>query len=171
MNEFAKLIHEGNASRGFWENPNSIKKCALLALGELCEAVEGDRNNNWCTPADLESYIQGHSPFEGAIKDTVQDEFADVIIRIYDYAYYYKLNLDEPINTEEAKQYLVDDMCDAIFDIITSEFRKYYKTRPIKLISLVYALADRVGIYNLDFHIQAKLSYNSSRPYKHGKKY
>jgi NTP pyrophosphatase (non-canonical NTP hydrolase) len=117
FNELAKEIHEGNAARGFWEEDRKLTEVVMLTVCELAEAIEADRANKWVTETDLIKYLNKYEPdvFRKTIKDTVQDEIADAIIRILDFSH--KFNID------------------------------------------------------LDFHIKAKLNYNASRPYKHGKSY
>jgi NTP pyrophosphatase (non-canonical NTP hydrolase) len=117
FNELAKEIHEGNASRGFWEGERKLTEVVMLTVCELAEAIEADRAEKWATEQDILQYKNISTPerFKENIKDTVQDEIADAIIRLLDFSH--KFNID------------------------------------------------------LDFHIKAKLDYNASRPYKHGKTY
>lgn len=117
FNELAKEIHEGNAARGFWEGKRKLTEVVMLTVCELAEAIEADRANKWATEQDILQYKNIETPerFKENIKDTVQDEIADAIIRLLDFSH--KFNID------------------------------------------------------LDFHIKAKLDYNASRPYKHGKTY
>lgn len=161
MNDFAKLIHEGNASRGFWENPMSVKKCAALALGELYEAIEAHRKGRFIT-----SKI--YKDFELEIKDSVQDELADAVIRLLDYSAYYKIDVSKALQSDDISE-LSTDFVEAIFDI-TTLFSRYYKTNTAKLINLIYGLSKHENI-DLMWHVQEKLKYNATRPYKHGKKY
>jgi NTP pyrophosphatase (non-canonical NTP hydrolase) len=117
FNQLAKEIHEGNASRGFWEGERKLTEVVMLSVCELAEAIEADRAGKWCTETDIIQYLNIPTPsrFQENIKDSVQDEIADAIIRILDFSH--KFNID------------------------------------------------------LDFHIKAKLNYNASRAYKHGKNY
>jgi NTP pyrophosphatase (non-canonical NTP hydrolase) len=117
FNELAKEIHEGNAARGFWEGERKLTEVAMLTVCELSEAIEADRKKYWSEKIhiDLLKHEFDKDFFFENIKDTVQDEIADAIIRILDFSH--KFNID------------------------------------------------------LDFHIKAKLQYNASRPYKHGKTY
>lgn len=117
FNELAKEIHEGNAARGFWDDERKLTEVVMLTVCELSEAIEADRAGKWATENNLVQYLNNPVPavFRENIKDTVQDEIADAIIRLLDFSH--KFNID------------------------------------------------------LDFHIHAKLKYNASRPYKHGKTY
>lgn len=100
LDAHATLIASWNASQGFWESDNTGEKIALMH-SELSEALEADRK-------DLAS---DHIPeFSG-----VEEELADCMIRILDFAGHHDLRLAEAFT--------------------------------------------------------AKLQYNLSRPYKHGKAY
>lgn len=117
FNELAKDIYEGNAARGFWEGDRKLTEVVMLTVCELAEAIEADRAKKWASEQDILQYKNIPTPerFKENIKDTVQDEVADAIIRILDFAH--KFGID------------------------------------------------------IDFHVKAKLEYNASRPYKHGKNY
>lgn len=117
FNKLAKEIHEGNVARGFWEDERKLTEVVMLTVCELAEAIEADRAQKWAIETDLIQYLNRPTPerFKENIKDTVQDEIADAIIRLLDFSH--KFGID------------------------------------------------------LDFHIKAKLEYNASRPYKHGKTY
>lgn len=117
FNELAKTIHEGNAARGFWEGERKLTEVVMLTVCELAEVIEADRAGKWANENNLVEYLNNPAPavFRENIKDTVQDEIADAIIRLLDFSH--KFGID------------------------------------------------------LDFHINAKLIYNASRPYKHGKQY
>jgi NTP pyrophosphatase (non-canonical NTP hydrolase) len=117
FNSLSKTIHEGNAARGFWEGERKLTEVVMLTVCELAEAIEADRSGKWCSAVEISQYKNRPIPerFKELIKDSVQDEIADAIIRLLDFSH--KFGID------------------------------------------------------LDFHIQAKLDYNASRPYKHGKTY
>ena len=101
FNAYAEVIHEINVSKGFWDGAcNNAEKIALMH-SELSEALEADRKN---LPSDKIPDFTG-----------LEEELADCIIRILDFAGYHKLELAKAIT--------------------------------------------------------AKLRYNLTRPYKHGKRY
>lgn len=84
----AKEIHEGNVKRGFWDNERSLSEVLMLIRTEMSEAVEADRKGR---NANTEKYKKLEKKdrfstvfFSQIIKDTVEDELADVVIRILD---------------------------------------------------------------------------------------
>jgi NTP pyrophosphatase (non-canonical NTP hydrolase) len=123
INELAKQIHEGNKKRGFYEGEKNIGEMLALIHSEVSEALEAHREGrhikdpvdlSWALSTNDESHFyQEHFPEK--IKDTFEDELADIVIRVFDLAAYKGIDIEG--------------------------------------------------------HIMAKLRYNSSRPYKHGKKY
>jgi len=83
----ATLISQFMAEQGFWESDNTGEKIALMH-SELSEAFEADRKN-----LDAE-HIPG---FTG-----VEEELADVIIRILDFAGHHQLRLGEALSAKIA---------------------------------------------------------------------
>ena len=108
LNELRDKIHANAVSKGFYNDEmNGWAKACNLDIGveaikhaffaqeialihsELSEAIEADRKNNHanmdcfcaCT-FDSDSEIVRKEAFDAFIKDTVEDEFADTIIRI-----------------------------------------------------------------------------------------
>lgn len=83
----AALINQFMQAQGFWESDNTGEKIALMH-SELSEALEADRKN-------LEAeHIPG---FTG-----VEEELADVIIRILDFAGHHQLRLGEALSAKIA---------------------------------------------------------------------
>ena len=81
----ATLISQFMAAQGFWESDNTGEKIALMH-SELSEALEADRKG-------LEAeHIEG---FTG-----VEEELADCIIRILDFAHRHDLRLGEAISAK-----------------------------------------------------------------------
>ncbi len=131
INELAKEIHENNKSKGFYDDEKNIGEMLCLIHSEVSEALECDRNGKYAQIDSPEFIVDQNtirqdldlcsntltweSEFKSQIKDTFEDELADIMIRCMD-------------------------------------------------------LAAHKGI-DLEFHIKAKMKYNSMRPHKHGKKY
>lgn len=107
FNEIAKQIHAGNVARGF--DGNIEKGTALmLVVSELAEALEADRNNRYANKnqyiKDMQSPISEHEAanqteifkyyFEQHIKDTFEDEITDAMIRLFNLAGLYNIDLD-----------------------------------------------------------------------------
>lgn len=85
VNVLSRLLSSWNAQQGFWESENVGEKIALMH-SELSEALEADRKD---LPSD---HIEG---FTG-----VEEELADVMIRVLDFAGHFDLRLAEALNAK-----------------------------------------------------------------------
>lgn len=90
LNELAKKIHQGNAERGFHDEKKPLGVYLMLMVSELAEALEADRKQVETTmdPAEvlaIDDIERFRAMFQNHVKDTVEDELADAIIRILDY--------------------------------------------------------------------------------------
>jgi NTP pyrophosphatase (non-canonical NTP hydrolase) len=96
FNELAKEIHEGNAARGFWEGERKLTEVVMLTVCELAEAIEADRAGKWCNETDIFQYKNRPTPerFKETVKDSVQDEIADAIIRLLDFSHKFGIDLN-----------------------------------------------------------------------------
>ena len=96
FNELAKEVFKRNCDKGFWdegvENKN-IGECLMLITSELSEALEADRENHHTivnmlkSIRNLDSEIDREyfkKEFERTVKNSFEDELADVIIRVMD---------------------------------------------------------------------------------------
>jgi NTP pyrophosphatase (non-canonical NTP hydrolase) len=120
INKLAAEVHANAVAKGFYEQPKNIGEILCLIHSEVSEALEADRRGIYATA----NAIQVNAvPFDGNfiesfgdhIKDTFEDELADIVIRVMDLAAYKGIDLEN--------------------------------------------------------HIKAKMRYNATRGYKHGKKY
>lgn len=85
LEKHSQLISNWNARQGFWECDNTGEKIALMH-SELSEALEADRKS---LPSE-------HIPdFSG-----IEEELADCVIRILDFAGHHELRLAEAITAK-----------------------------------------------------------------------
>lgn len=130
INELRDIVHKNAIEKGFWHSgftPNIPEKIALIH-SELSECLEALRKDKFASKKHLDTFLyEDHSKesillqpdkkflFEQSIKNTFEDEMADVIIRCLDLCGYMNINIEA--------------------------------------------------------HILAKMEYNKTRPYKHGKSF
>jgi len=181
LQTWAKEIHANAIAKGFYpENPKdrNDKEMLMLIICELAEAVEAHRENRWMDgrqgiiPEELAKYPQEfEANFKAWVKDTVEDEMADALIRILDFTQHKGLVFDEsslfeamPVINETFAANCFVASCELIENINMAE----YKTG--NMICRIIGICDE---YNIDicFHVEAKMKYNLLRPVKHGKAY
>jgi NTP pyrophosphatase (non-canonical NTP hydrolase) len=107
LNALAKQIFEANKAKGFHNEEKETGTYLMLMVSELGEALEADRNKNYANiPAfnealakDLglgqEQFNELYSDaFKTHMKDTLEDEMADALIRILDYCGLKGINIE-----------------------------------------------------------------------------
>ena len=187
LNRYAKDCHQRSVAKGFWDVPHSVGHYLMLVVSELSEAVEADRIGKWAKldpdTIDTLQRIEGApyaQEFLRLVKDTVEDEIADAVIRLLDLLGYLLKGVD--LTQEELNMVPVaydsdtppNMLTDALFVVISGSV--YAISRDKEFISVLSPikslenLCDHLGI-DLMTHIELKLKYNATRPAKHGKKY
>lgn len=183
LDELAEEIHNINKSKGFWEDAGILSKTSLI-VSELYELVEAHRKDRWAQRDNFRKHIESfddiehfNSKFISFIKDTIEDELADAIIRTLDLNYYLYEEVLMKAPTDEFDWETIEklDVLNNIEDfhmviiglstIITSGVE--FALQPL----LVFA--DMLGMTQDDiiFHIKQKVNYNRNRSKLHGKKY
>lgn len=172
---------------GFHEDYHSPEHYMMLVLSEIGEMVEADRKNRHAdiacfTTSGLESWT---TLFETWIKDTFEDEMADVVIRLCDFCgslgvlpYMKDVMVDM---SEDFREFfgnksvceqcfqlssLVVDVQEVSHDADDTEMRH----RLGATLCFVFEMARFHGI-DLLWHVDRKMEYNESRPRRHGKAY
>ena len=110
LTELSKTIHAGNVERGFYEHPATFPDRCMLIVSEIAEAVEAHRENRIAEPgaARQAAKMAGMgmdlftSYFRESVKDTVEDEIADAIIRLLDLSGYMGIDIDTHIQAKLA---------------------------------------------------------------------
>ena len=113
LNEASQVIHQNAVSKGFYDNDREVNigEKLMLIVSEVSEALEADRKGERAdtTVYDQlldEGYTWKDSPlsfnhmFEQGIKNTFEDELADVIIRVLDLVGYLGIDIEKHINAK-----------------------------------------------------------------------
>lgn len=188
LNRYAKDCHERAVAKGFWDEPHSVGHYLMLVISELSEAVEADRIGKWAKldpdTIDTLQRIAGApyaQEFLREVKDRVEDEIADAVIRLLDLLGW--MLKDRALSEKEVETdlgvsafYIAGEMtlADALWPIVQEaccHCGKYaHRYAILYAIKSLELLCDHLGI-DLMTHIELKLKYNATRPALHGKKY
>lgn len=182
LSTWQKAIHENAVIKGFWEddlNPNRGEK-VMLIISELAECLESHRLNK--VTADLDAaWMESSNDFSHlydehfpeTIKDTVEDEMADVVIRILDYTEGLKLPIHLNDYKGESKNNFGADLLELVKLVLQAYDDETSQTKNIGWGHVITAVEAFCNWYKIDIesHIKWKMVYNSRRAYKHNKKY
>lgn len=182
VNELISSAYQMAKEHGF-NNGESIKTLRMGIICEIAEAVEADRRD---AHADVENFKKKCSnygsegkPYNVAyrlyIKGSVEEELADICIRLFDLAGQDGITAGYDItgityntyNVHNAGAGFPEKALKAV-ELITSPYK--IKSPFVSTLSFMLGWSADMGI-DLEWHIDHKMKYNKSRNYKHGKKY
>lgn len=185
-----KVLHTA-LKHGWYDEASNIVQEVMLVVSELGEAINANRKERYAQKEMFmtESVTPQPDPekhwnfcFDTFIKDSVEDELADAVIRILSYAGYRKVNLSEIGLTEEAVRKSVETissiprerewtLAEELF-VATDDLLAVAKgdTSFGDVLLDLFVVAKRRNI-DLLWFVEQKMKYNESRPYKHGKTY
>lgn len=193
LNALRDRAYKIACEHGFHDNELSNEHCLCLVISELMEAVEADRKGRLgkkCKsrfdidynryPALVEEEKRFKSSFEKNVKDSLPDELADAVIRLFDLAGLRNISLE--IATKEIGD-CIDDMAESCKDETFTESIYAISTLPVRydglydfhttindMVLSIFGLAKHLEI-DLLWHIEQKMKYNELRGKMHGKKY
>jgi len=184
-------------NHGFHDDYHSPAHYMMLVLSEIGEMVEVDRKNRYArVPNDKVGTV--YSPqtfhkdnkfftetFEKNIKDTFEDEMADVVIRLCDFCG--SLNVLPQMNdvmvdmSEKFSEFFgkksICEQCFYLSSMVVNIERSSYDADDTEMrkclgstLSFIFEMAHFHGI-DLLWHVDRKMEYNESRPRRHGKAY
>lgn len=191
--ELIKRAYGIAKSHGFHEKELSVEHMMMLVIGEVGEAVEADRRGKRADLAITDANVQTFGDwFKFAVKDTVDDELADVAIRLYDVCGTLGIEPSMLEASEENEASIARAFVDSFFDrsfverchalchILTMATNESCKEDDGSIdclpqvigsaLCLLDFIAKDKGV-NLLKHIEMKLKYNQTRPKLHGKRY
>lgn len=169
LNRLRDEAYATACNKGFHDEKHSDEHYLMLVITEIAEAVQADRKGR---RADRERYDYAvdrgmcndiEECFERYIKNSIEDELADIVIRLLDYCGMRGINLRRYLPIE---MYFVHDftyfmwcLCRDVLD------------RNVELVVWsVIEYCDRHGI-DILWHIKQKMEYNRTRPRMHNAKY
>ena len=190
LNALRDRAYKNACEHGFHDEELSNEHCFCLVISELMEAVEADRKNRHF---DKEKYKIGEyaecqgwltneekfiNVFNRYIKDTIEDELSDAVIRLLDLAGLHNIELSiMDLNSDT-----IDDMAEACKDESFTETMYSISTLPVRydglydfttiindMVTSIFGFAKHLNI-DLLWHVKQKMKYNELREKMHGKK-
>lgn len=169
VKELVFRAHENAKKHGFHDKKIDLEQAVMLIVSEIGEAIEADRVSRHAKIKPIGKWsIFTQCEFEYHLKDTYEDEIADVFIRLFDLAGYFGIvpkyvPLNHPVDTHAGRlMYITMSVIGIAVQPTVTSFNYTY--------SNLVDFCDRFDIDILPF-IEAKMNYNKERPYKHGKEY
>ena len=180
QNEFMKRAYQIAKEHGFHKNELSIEHYLMLVITEISEVIDADRHGR-NLKGDLGMFEdalrtkQFKYCFEEYVKDSVEDELADVCIRIYDMCYALNIHpttdvFDFENNEDDFANKSLNEKCYCLCCILCDREDYDYDTRFGCALAMIYYICDLLKV-DIETHIKLKMQYNETRPYRNGKKY
>lgn len=160
--------------KGFHDVKISDEHKLMLIICEVSEAVEADREGrlaqqmpeDWLTMNDEDFKMT----FLRNVKDSLEDELADVVIRMMDSGYLRQFFGPTDYDLENYERQGEKSFVERAFRLVELISESIHYDDLSQAASEVFFIADELGI-NLLKHIRMKMRYNSTRPRLHGKAY
>ena len=178
--DLIKQVQKNSKDKGFYDVEVSDEQKLMLIISEVAEAVEADREGrialsmpeDWQTLNDEDFKMT----FLRCVKDSLEDELADAVIRMMDSGY-----LDdtkEIVTPDTFTQLTLFPPCtgkglafvEQAYHLVESIILGAKVNDLARSCQIVFSLARQLGI-DLVTHIRMKMRYNAMRPRLHGKAY
>jgi len=173
LNELSSAVYKDAMLHGLWKNNPSNEHFLMQTMVEISEAIQANTINK---RADISIFKQNIAEnnacqdniwfdilFETDIKNTVQDELADVVLMLLSFCGYRRIYIDNHsvyqsyarLEYADIKPQTFEEFCFDLCKLITDGC-------VIEPIYIVMAYCERNNI-DLAWHIEQKMKYNSTR--------
>ena len=190
LNKLRDRAYKIAKAHGFHEKEYSDETYLMLIITEIAEAVNADRKNHHARIKEFEDwqkewnkelkdcpYSEHYTAnnfkdhFQAYIKDSVEDELADVAIRLLDFAGARNIECDL-----RHLFYFIDPektFCENCFRICEEIINTNYSDEKEFIQYMLKDVFSLTKLYSIDLFkfIDLKMKYNELRPYKNGKEY
>ena len=181
LNKLRDRAYKIAKAHGFHEKEQSDETYLMLIITEIAEAVNAHRKGHL---ADIETFedwiacdhISAHSnryitAFDKTVKDSVEDELADVAIRLLDFAGAKKIYLDDIFSYDIQYGRAFSENCYSFVKNLVDDMRhENLCTTICRALRDIENIASCCHVDLFKF-IDLKMKYNELRPYKNGKQY
>jgi NTP pyrophosphatase (non-canonical NTP hydrolase) len=101
IKKVSKEIYTTAKKKGFWDTERNTGELLMLVTSELGEALEAHRTGKFADIKPLNKKFKSDEEyaevFKTCCKDTFEDEISDAVIRLFDIASGYKIDLEKHI--------------------------------------------------------------------------
>lgn len=172
--ELIKTAHEHAKAGGWWDTERNTGELLMLIVSECGEALEAHRKGKFAVLTALDLTHPGvaeqNEAFKLYIKDTFEDELADIVIRVADWMGYNRWAIGMPYAPTAP-----ENVGQALYGVVESivGYEHGAGESPANCDTAIHKVFAIANAHNIDLwkHIELKMAYNKTRPYKHGKAY
>ena len=186
LNDMSRRAYEIAKDNGFHDKSTSEIADLMMIITELSEMIQADRKNKrtvgrgsvivkvWKGNQD----VNVSNLYHDLLKGTVEEELADVVIRLLDFAGSRSIPLEiytdrKVVGVYDISTFSLPEWTMMIVMLITDSVRNYYTTTSEfieSIIEMCYQYAEAYQIPLLDI-VDIKMKYNETRDHLHGCKY
>ena len=182
LNKLRDRVYKNACEHGFHDEEKSNAHWLMLVITEISEAVEADRKNKHADVVDFKKHELDSDAFyphffNEYVKESVEDELADIVIRLLDFAGVRKINIDISHDIHYSKEYFdsfsfIGASYNLVQIVMDNDIIEGLMEEDIVNFSLSFVI-QWCKYLNIDIfhHIELKMRYNELRPYKNGKEY
>lgn len=184
-------VYDNAVKHGFHDHKHSDADYKMMIITEISEVINADRNNRRVDKygkvivqlSILDYPFEYH--FRKYIKDTVEDEFSDVVIRTLDFIGVLMNTKESTFNVKKFVEYIRQmgavlpsvhsdwSMTECAYRaVLATDFCESHMERDVAyMLAFIDAWAGFAGIDDLWEYIDWKIRYNTMRPKLNGKAY
>lgn len=174
-NELKDKAHSNAIKHGFWDKKQSNEHCLMLVITEVAELVEADRRGWRANTGAHELLISAHGFkwfYQNYVKGTIEEEIADVAIRLFDLAGALGVDFDKMNPCRYFRAFDKFSFTENAFGLVKGLSRDVISIEKRVQFGIAYIEGwAKVLEIDLPWHINMKMRFNEERPPKHGKKY
>jgi len=173
-----KEVHKNAVDQN--KNIDELLMWIILDLGKAFEAHRCGRFANWTGNAGLNNFDNFKAggvrlycllkDYEKYIKDTFEDEIADVYIRLFDLCGYLGIDVNSFYHITGWENSFKSSNIAVSFLVITRKICEFHESYIYTIFTELMGLVNELNI-PIEKHIEAKMAYNKTRPIKHEKAY
>lgn len=185
LTKLSKAVFETAKTHGWHDEELPDETYLMLIITEIAEAVQADRNDRHADVAKFKEWQGNILPlseetrtrrfnedFEEYIKNTVEDELCDVIIRCLDLAALRGISMQYVDELLASDVESISEPFPVVMYHLCEELCLYKEAlcEKLNLVVAVILVYCRQHDIDIDFFVDIKMRYNKLRPFKHGNK-